>query len=199
MGKKHEKKERKREKKEKKREKKEKKRKLKELQKQAKRMLRETEPPRVSPPSLQLSVEDNYYSHNKEFRFWLKQTNQTSWDDLANDAARSLFATFTDAWNEGKLPNRYYSGDLQSASNSSWVTGGNTTKDLQNKFNSEELFNRNDRPKTEKNEEVPKRPDRYEEEQRWEKLRMERKRFHKHNSFVEEELVPTNVDLQRRI
>lgn len=100
-----ERKERKKEKKERKKEKKEKKKRIKALKKQAKQMLQErNEPIRGKPPKLLLSVEENYYSHNKEFRHWLLKTNKKTWDELSNTEAREQFLQFTEIWNEGGLP-----------------------------------------------------------------------------------------------
>lgn len=93
-----EKKERKKERKERKKEKKARKEEKKRLKKQSKEEI-----PIGKPPKFLLSVEENYYSHNKEFRFWLNQTNRSTWDELSNTEARELFSEFVEKWNEGGL------------------------------------------------------------------------------------------------
>ena len=115
-----EKKERKKRKKEKKKEKKEKKK----LKKMASEYLRQkeaeeknqyasaTQPKEIIPigfePEEKITSE-NYFSHNKEFRSWLKQAKQLSWDDLTNDQAKQFFTDFVQLWNTGNLSSIYLS------------------------------------------------------------------------------------------
>ena len=169
----------KKEKKERKKQKKEKKRKLKELRKQAENMLSAEEPPRGYPPDEKLSVDENYYSHNKEFRYWLKHTNRPIWDDLDNKEARVLFQTFTEYWNDGKLSERYYSGNPQSYTKPkhNWNIKDSSSSPSKKSYGDDY-------------KDVRKPRDQFEIEEEREALRRERKRFNKHNDYIMDELVP---------
>lgn len=165
-----------------------KKRKMEKLKQQAEHYLSEAhaaEPPRGSPPDL-LITDENYYSHNREFRYWLKHTQKTTWDDLTNNEARAEFHKFVQLWNAGDLAERYYNGDLASStrSASSWVPTNAQPSSRPPPERSSHA--RTDRPPASSN-------DQYDREEQWSRLRHERKQYRKHNQMVEEELVPKPV------
>ena len=78
------------------------------LKQQAESFLSEghSEPPRGSPPDLLIS-DENYYSHNREFRYWLKNTQRRTWDELNNKEAKEEFSNFVKLWNVGNLPGKF--------------------------------------------------------------------------------------------
>ena len=96
------KKERKEEKRKAKAEKKEKKERKKNaldaLQRQAEAFLHQKEPSVGKPPSQLISVEDHYYSHNREFRHWLKASQSTTW---TISPTQRLESTLPSSWSLG--------------------------------------------------------------------------------------------------
>lgn len=80
-----------------------------------------------------------------------------------------------------------------SSSSFSWVKS-----EPKEKFDSEALFDRGNKKDSVVTSNMKPR-DRFEEEQKWERMRLERKKFHKRNDFIEEELVPKPVGREAMI
>lgn len=56
---------------------------------------------------------DDYYRLSGEFRRWLKEEQSIFLDEISTETARKIFRQFCDVYNDGKLDQEYYSGDLE--------------------------------------------------------------------------------------
>ena len=56
--------------------------------------------------------EADYFLKTTEFQQWLHEEKRTFLDEITSEDARRNFKKFADAWNAGKLPSKYYSGDV---------------------------------------------------------------------------------------
>ncbi|EFJ25301.1 hypothetical protein SELMODRAFT_413886 [Selaginella moellendorffii] len=90
-------------------------RKKKKLLKEAKRILKDHKASAKSDDQRAKKVEtitmDDYYAKNPEFATWLKENRGLYFSSLSAEETRKLFSSFADAWNSGKLADKYYQVD----------------------------------------------------------------------------------------
>ena len=68
-------------------------------------------PPLMANLCVEPISEADYFLKAAEFQKWLHEERRTFLDEISSDDARRSFKKFADAWNAGKLPEKYYSGE----------------------------------------------------------------------------------------
>ncbi|XP_024536246.1 transcriptional regulator ATRX homolog [Selaginella moellendorffii] len=109
-------------------------RKKKKLLKEAKRILKDHKASAKSDDQRAKKVEtitmDDYYAKNPEFATWLKENRGLYFSSLSAEETRKLFSSFADAWNSGKLADKYYQGiKAAKRTNHKWNIGDDNQVD----------------------------------------------------------------------
>lgn len=55
---------------------------------------------------------DSYFTKNSEFAAWLKEAKGRFFSEQSTEENRAMFEEFVAAWNGGRLPARYYKGEV---------------------------------------------------------------------------------------
>ncbi|SOV07815.1 uncharacterized protein UDID_07164 [Ustilago sp. UG-2017a] len=58
---------------------------------------------------------DDYFIRSAEFKAWLSESKHKYLDEISSKEARRYFDHFVHRWNEGKLPDLYYKGEVRSS------------------------------------------------------------------------------------
>ncbi|KDN42181.1 hypothetical protein K437DRAFT_257960 [Tilletiaria anomala UBC 951] len=59
--------------------------------------------------------EDDFYNKAAEFKAWLRESRRKYIDEISSMEARRYFSKFADKFNNGQLPDAYYTGAIRSA------------------------------------------------------------------------------------
>ena len=58
-------------------------------------------------------AEDDYYARAREFRYWLAQSREKYLDEIPSAEARRYFAKFVRRWNDARLDDEFYTGEIR--------------------------------------------------------------------------------------
>lgn len=80
---------------------------------------------------------DDYFSRSYEFKSWLLSRKSLYLDEISSQEARRYFSRFVRYWNDGRLPDEYYTGKLRGVGGSGgqtrhkWAFGREVEKELE--------------------------------------------------------------------